>query len=482
MDVSKLNRIEDNIWEFPKIGCMNVPGRIFSSKKLLESVEEGTLHQIANVACLPGIQKYSIAMPDMHFGYGFPIGGVAAFDFEQGIISPGGIGYDINCGVRILRTNLMLSDVKPKIKELVDSIFSNVPSGVGSEGKIGFVPKNEIDNALTLGAEWAVCKGYGWSDDLSRIEENGKMKSADPSKVSENAFKRGSPQLGSLGAGNHFLEIQRVEKIYDMETAKAFGIEQENQIMIMIHTGSRGLGHQVASDYLREMERSLCPEKIKKLPDRELIYAEFQSKLGQDYFSAMSAAANYAFSNRQMITHWIRESMSKVLKKDADKLGTETIYDVCHNVGKIEKHKIEGKMKKVVIHRKGATRAFPPGHEDVPKIYRNVGQPVLIPGSMGTASYILAGTHKSMELSFGSTAHGAGRSMSRIQSVKSFRGEHVKNDLEKKGISLRAMSWKVVAEEAPQAYKDIDEVVKVSNDVGIGKLVVKMVPVGVVKG
>jgi len=482
MELSKLKEIENNIWELPKTGCMNVPGMIFASEKLLESVEEGALQQVANVACLPGIQKYSIAMPDMHFGYGFPIGGVAAFDLETGIISPGGIGYDINCGVRILKTNLSFDDVKAKIKELVDVIFKNVPSGVGSEGKIGFMPKNEIDDVLKFGAEWAVEKGYGWERDLERIEENGRMKDADPSKISNEAFKRGSPQLGSLGAGNHFLEIQKVEKIYNTNVAKAFGIEMENQILIMIHTGSRGLGHQIASDYLREMERNLGQEKIKKLPDRELIYADFQSDLGQNYFKAMSAAANYAFANRQMITHWVRESISKVLKKDPEFLGADVIYDVCHNVGKIEKHKIDGKLKSVIVHRKGATRAFPPGHEDVPKIYRSVGQPVLIPGSMGTASYILVGTQRAMELSFGSTAHGAGRRLSRIKSIKSFRGEKIKNDLERKGICLKAMSWKVVAEEAPEAYKNIDEVVKVSDTTGIGKLVAKMIPVGVVKG
>lgn len=481
---SKLKETQPNIWELGRdfASCMNVPARIFASKILLEKIEDGAIQQAANVACLPGIYKYSLAMPDMHFGYGFPIGGVAAFDSKEGVISPGGIGYDINCGVRLLKTNLTLGQVRPKVKELMEVIFRNVPVGVGMDGKLGSIQKSKLDSVLNSGAKWAVENGYGWQEDLKRIEENGQMKSASSTKISDKAFKRGSPQLGSLGAGNHFLEIQRVEKIYDPKIAKVFGIDHEDQITIMIHTGSRGIGHQICSDYLREMERSLGEEKIRKLPDRELIYAPFQSQLGQDYFASMSAAANYAFCNRQMITHWMRESFSSVFHQSPESLDMNIIYDVCHNIGKLEKHKINGVTKDVVVHRKGATRSFPPDHPDVPEIYRKVGQPVIIPGSMGTASYLLVGTQKAMELSFGSTAHGAGRLMSRIKATKSFRGEHIKRDLENKGISLKALSWSGVAEEAPQAYKDIDEVVGVSDSIGIGKLVAKLKPVGVIKG
>ncbi|MCK4819812.1 RtcB family protein, partial [bacterium] len=351
---------------------------------------------------------------------------------------------------------------------------ANVPSGVGRGGKIGRVSEPDFQDVLTNGAEWAVRKGYGWEEDLKNTEESGRLEPADPSKVSDKAFKRGSPQLGSLGAGNNFLEIQQVEKIYNEEAAKTFGIDQEGQVTVMIHTGSRGCGHQIASDYLREMERSLGQEKINSLPDRELIYANFQSKLGQDYFKAMCAAANFAFCNRQMITHWTREAFSRALGKSTDNMGLELVYDVCHNIAKVEKHKINGSSKDVVVHRKGATRAFPPGHEDIPEKYKKVGQPVLIPGSMGTASYVLVGTEKAMDISFGSTAHGAGRTLSRSQAIRSFRGEKIQDDLKKKGISLKAQSWKVIAEEAPQAYKDIDEVVKVSNEEGIGNLVVKL--------
>lgn len=478
-----LKEVENNIWELEKdkIKGMRVPVRLFLSKKLLDIVEEGAIRQAVNVSMLPGIEKYSIAMPDMHYGYGFPIGGVAAFDINHGIISPGGIGYDINCGVRLLRTNLSEDDVKNKMREIVNAIFRNVPSGVGSKGRIGKISSSEMDEVLETGAEWAVKNGYGWKEDLERIEENGRLKDANKEYVSEKAKRRGYAQLGSLGAGNHFLEIQKVERIYDEGVAQAFGINDVNQITIMIHTGSRGLGHQVASDYIREMENKFRGS-MRDLPDRELIYADFGSELGQRYLKAMYAAANFAFANRQMIMHWVRESFASVLNKTPEELGMELIYDVCHNIGKVEVHDIAGKKKKVIVHRKGATRSFPPGHESVPKIYRKFGQPVIIPGSMGTASYLLVGTKRAMDISFGSTAHGAGRVLSRVRAIKSFRGEGIKRKLEDEGITLRAASWSVVAEEAPQAYKDIDEVVRVSHETGIGRLVAKLRPIGVVKG
>ncbi len=482
---SNFVEVEPNIWELSRgyNEKTNVPTRIFTSKNFMKYIEEGAIKQAVNVACLNGIQKYSLAMPDMHFGYGFPIGGVAAFDLNEGIISPGGIGYDINCGVRLVKTNLNVEDVKSKINDLLNVIHKNVPAGVGRGGRIEKLMERELREVLIKGARWAVENGYGWEEDLERLEENGEMKTSIPeAALNERTYKRGSPQLGSLGAGNHFLEIQKVEEIYDNETAKIFGVFDKDQIMMMIHTGSRGFGHQVATDYIRRMEKELGPGEISKLPDRELINAPFQSDLGQNYFGAMSSAANYAFANRQMISHWVRDSFSAVFAKSPEELGMDIIYDVCHNIGKVEKHKIDGKMRDVIVHRKGATRSLPAGHDNVPIVYKKVGQPVIIPGSMGTASYLLVGTNGALEKSFGSTAHGAGRVMSRVKAKKTYRGENVKHDLEKIGISLKSLSWSGVAEEAPGAYKDVDEVVRISNSTGIGKLVAKLKPVGVIKG
>lgn len=480
----KIVKISEYEWEIPKgeLPCMNVPTRIFASEKLLEKMQKDrTLLQAAGVACLPGIYKYSIVLPDGHEGYGFPIGGVAAIDANEGVISPGGIGYDINCGVRLLRTDLTVDQVKPKLKELLDTIFKNVPSGVGRGGRVK-ISISELNEVLARGVEWAVENGYGVKEDLDHIEENGKMKHADPNLVSDKAKKRGAPQLGSLGAGNHFLEIQVVDKIYNPEVAKVFGIEKEGQVMVMIHTGSRGLGHQVCSDYLRIMENKFH-DVIKKLPDRELIYAPVNSDIAENYFKAMSAAANFAWTNRHMIMHWTRESFKQVFNANPlENLGMKLIYDVAHNIAKLEEHEIDGKKVKVYVHRKGATRSFPAGREEIPKDYRGVGQPVLIPGSMGTASYVLVGTETAMQKSFGSTAHGAGRTMSRSKALKRYRGEQVSRELESRGILVRAASWRVVAEEAPLAYKDIDEVVKVSHGVGIGNLIAKLRPIGVVKG
>lgn len=480
----KLKRIDDIRWEIPigTIPNMKVPGLVFASEKLVEKMKQDrTFLQAAGVATLPGIYKHSITLPDGHEGYGFPIGGVAALDAKEGGISPGGIGYDINCGVRLLKTNLALGDMKGKVAAVLDAMFKNVPSGVGSKGKVKVRNEQDFNDVLKMGAKWAVEKEYGWAKDLDHLEESGCMPQADASKVSSNAKQRGMPQLGSLGGGNHFLEIQRVDKIYNEEVAKSFGIEHENQIMVMIHTGSRGLGHQVCSDYLREMERKYH-DVIAKLPDRELVYAPAQSDMANAYFSAMAAAANFAWCNRQMIVHWVRESFASVFKQSPDALDMSIIYDVAHNIAKLEEHDIDNQKTKVFVHRKGATRAFPPGHREIPKDYQSVGQPVIIPGSMGTASYVLVGTQQAMHESFGSTAHGAGREMSRSEAIRRFEGRKVASELERAGILVRCASWEVVAEESPGAYKNIDEVCRVSDAAGIAKLVARLVPIGVVKG
>ena len=471
----RLKKIASCTWEFEKEGGMRVPARLFLSERLLNEVEDGAIQQAINVAHLPGIYKYSLAMPDMHFGYGFPIGGVAALDIKEGGLSPGGIGFDINCGVRVLRTNLSIEDVKPKLRQLLEKIFRNIPSGVGKGGKLKLT-RAQLDDVLQEGAQWAVNNGYGRKEDILHAEEKGCLKLANHNKVSDKAKSRGLPQLGTLGAGNHFLEIQIVDKIYIPEIAKRFGIEKENQVCVMIHTGSRGLGHQVCTDYLQILERRFHDE-LKKLPDRELVYAPSNTQECEDYFSAMCASANYAWANRQLITHWTRESFVEVLGMKEEDIGLELIYDVAHNIAKIESY--DG--RKFYVHRKGATRAFPPGSEDLPNDYRDIGQPVLIPGSMGTASYILIGAETARE-TFYSTAHGAGRVSSRASMTRSVRGEEVAKALEKKGILSKAASWKVLAEEAPEAYKDVDEVVRTTQEAGISKIVVRLVPIGVVKG
>ncbi len=480
----KLKKINDVEWEIPKgvLPNMKVPGRVFASQKLLEKMKQDrTLLQCAGVATLPGIYKYAITLPDGHEGYGFPIGGVAALDYEEGGISPGGIGYDINCGVRLIRTDLRKEEAEEKIEQILNALFKNVPSGLGSKGKTRVKTQDEFDNVLSLGARWAVEKGFGTEKDLKHLEEEGELKVADPKYTSQNAKKRGMPQLGSLGAGNHFLEVQYVEKIFDKKVAKVFGIEEEGQVTLMIHTGSRGFGHQVCSDYLREMEKTF-PDIIKSLPDRELVYAPAGSELADRYLKAMSAAANFAWANRQMILHWSRQAFEEVFKQDWEKIGMQVVYDVAHNLAKIEEHKIEGKLRKVYLHRKGATRAFGPGRPEIPSDYRDVGQPVLIPGSMGTASYVLVGSQTSMEKTFGSTAHGAGRMMSRHAAMRKYWAETIKKELGERGIIIKAASKRGIAEEAPGAYKDIDEVAKVSHEAGIGNLVARLKPIGVVKG
>lgn len=472
----ELKKINANTWEIPKHANMKVPAIVYASEKLLSGVRgDKTLSQAKNVACLPGIQRRAYVMPDAHQGYGFPIGGVAAFDLQKGIISPGGVGYDINCGVRLLKTDFTEQDVLDKRKLLLSEIFREVPAGVGKGGTTR-LSRRVLEEVCAKGAEWAVENGFGRKDDLLKTEENGRMREADPSHLSSRALERGVPQLGTLGAGNHFLEIQKVSEIYDFDVAHVFGIRSPGQILVMIHCGSRGLGHQVASDYIRLMENKFG---VKGLPDRELIHAPIRSDLGERYYRSMSAAVNFAFANRQMIAHWVRSVFKRVLGSSE---GMDQVYDVCHNVAKFERHSVEGRVKEVCIHRKGATRSFGPGREEIPEVYRTVGQPVLIPGSMGTSSYILVGTTLAEERSFGSTAHGAGRVMSRHEAKRRFRGEEIKRELEQRGIEIRSTSWKGVAEEASQAYKNVDEVVRVSHEVGLGKLVAKVVPVGVMKG
>jgi tRNA-splicing ligase RtcB len=472
----ELNRISDIVWEIPKQGEMKVPARIYSSARLLRDIERDlTLTQARNVACLPGIQLMSYVMPDAHQGYGFPIGGVAAFDLDSGVISPGGVGYDINCGVRLLRTDFREGDISAKRKELLAAIFQEVPAGVG-KGGVTKLSRGVLREILVKGAEWAVENGYGTAEDLDRTEERGRMREAAPDPVSERALERGVPQLGTLGSGNHFLEFQKVDRIFDPEIARAFGIEAEGQVTVMIHCGSRGLGHQVATDYIEIMENKVGTSGI---PDRELVNAPFKSELGQRYYRAMCAAVNYAFANRQMIAHWVRDVFKRVLGRSE---GMRLVYDVCHNVAKVERHIVGGVEKTVCIHRKGATRSFGPGRPEIPAVYRGVGQPVIIPGSMGTSSYVLVGTHEAEERSFSSTAHGAGRVMSRHEALKRFRGEQIRDELARRGVELKSTSWKGVAEEASGAYKDVDEVVRVSHEAGIGRLVARVVPIGVMKG
>jgi len=480
--LSVLQRIDEVRWLLPKgyKAGMRVPGLIISTGKLIRGVEKMSVDQLANVATLPGIYKYSLAMPDMHSGYGFPIGGVAAFDAHEGVISPGGVGFDINCGVRLLRTDLRESEVRPKLKQLVERLFFNVPSGLGSRGKVRLSPA-QLDEVISMGARWAVENGYGWEEDLAHTEEGGMMEGADPSAIGRRAKERGAPQLGSLGSGNHFLEVQVVDKIYDREAARVMGIEGPGQITVMIHTGSRGFGHQVADDYLGLMLREARNLDF-RLPDRQLICAYAGSKLAQRYFSAMKGAANYAWANRQMIVHWVRESFEAVFGRSAEDMGIRMVYDVAHNIAKLEEHVVDGKTVKVFVHRKGATRAFPPGRPEIPPDYRDIGQPVLIPGSQGTASYVMVGTEQAMRETFGTSAHGAGRVMSRARAKRTYRGSQVVEMLARKGIVVKPASLAVAAEEAPGAYKDVDEVVLATHKAGIARMVARLRPIGVVKG
>ena len=478
----QLNKIEDNLWEIPASGCMKVPGRIYISEDMIKSQLENdeALKQVVNVACLPGIQKYSLAMPDIHWGYGFPIGGVAATDLDEGVISPGGVGYDINCGVRLAATSLEYDSVKNKIGKLVENLFRNIPTGVGAKGAINKVSQKEMKKILCEGSHWAVGNGFGNEQDIYFTEENGRLNNANPDAVGERAIERGLDQVGTLGSGNHFLEVDVVENIYDEDIAAIFGLFK-NQVVIQIHTGSRGLGYQVCDDYLKIL---LQTEKKYgfDLPDKQLSCAPVKSDEGKNYLGAMQASANFAWNNRQVIMHLAKKSFMQTFNIKEGDLGFHLIYDVCHNIAKIEEHNIYGKLKKVCVHRKGATRAFPPGSNLIPEKYRDAGQPVLIPGDMGRYSFIAVGTNKAMEETFGSSCHGAGRMQSRHKAIKTAKGRNIIMELNAKGITIQAKGMKTIAEEMPEAYKDVSEVVNVMHNAGISFKVAKIKPFGVIKG
>jgi len=480
---NEIVRVDDFRWEIPKgyKPGMRVPGLVFADEAMMAQIrEDQSLEQVANVAFLPGIVGMSLAMPDIHWGYGFPIGGVAATRVDKGVVSPGGVGFDINCGVRLLRTSLTEAEVRPKIKRLLADLFANVPSGLGSEGRIR-LKGNRMDKLLRDGAAWAVAEGYGEQEDLDFTEERGCLEGADPDEVSSRAKTRGTPQSGTLGSGNHFLEIQIVDQVYDRATAGAFGIGEKGQVLVLVHTGSRGLGHQVCDDYLKVMNGAVGKYGI-ELPDRQLACAPVTSPEGRSYLAAMACAANYAWANRQCITHWTRESFSRVFDISPRDLAMTTVYDVAHNIAKIETHRVGGELLSVCVHRKGATRAFPAGHPEIPHAYRDAGQPVLIPGDMGRYSYVAVGSPKAMEETFGSTCHGAGRLKSRSAAKKSIRGADVVSSLAAKGIAVMAGSMSSLAEEAPAAYKDVADVVRITDAAGISPKVVRARPLGVIKG
>lgn len=478
-----LRKIDDCRWEIPEDydPGMRVPGMIFADEKLLSKIrEDQSLKQVANVAHLPGIVKYSLAMPDIHWGYGFPIGGVAATDPEEGgVISPGGVGYDINCGVRLVRTNLTEQDVRPRIRELVQQLFNHIPCGVGQSGQIR-VGREEGRKLLIQGARWAVQQGYGVPDDLEHTEARGVLEGADPDAVSNRAYERGHDQLGTLGSGNHFLEVQVVEKIFDDAVATVLGL-RENQITVMIHSGSRGFGYQVCDDFLEITHRALEKYRI-QVPDVQLACTPVNSPEGKRYLAAMRAAANYAWNNRQCLMHLARSVFEKFFGRSWQDLGMNLVYDVAHNIAKFERYKVNGREKLLCVHRKGATRAFPPRHPELPQDYQAIGQPVIIPGDMGRNSYVLIGTEKSVEETFGTTCHGAGRAMSRAQAVREARGRSIEKELEEKGIIVIARGHKGVAEEQPAAYKDVNEVVDVVHRAGLALKVARMRPMGVIKG
>ena len=478
-----INRIDDLSWEIPREHDprMRVPVRVYADQELLRMMRrDQTLTQCINMTHLPGILKYAITLPDGHQGYGFPIGGVAAFDAEEGIITPGGVGYDINCGVRLMRTDLTYEEVKPRAGELIDRIFRLVPCGVGLGSKIR-LSTSELDNAVVEGVDWAIGRGYGWEGDSEHMEEGGRMEEANPDKLSSRAKQRGSGQLGTLGAGNHFLEIARVKAVYDKAAAKTFGITGPDQIVVWIHTGSRGYGHQIASDYIRLMDRAVRKYGI-RIPTRELGCAPLKSREAEDYYEAMSCAVNWAFINRHIIMHQVRQAFEDTFKRSAEEMGMTLIYGMTHNTAKREEHTVDGRRVQTVIHRKGAARAFGPGRDDLPDDYRGVGQPVLLVGTMGTASYLLVGTDRGEEISFASTAHGAGRVMSRTGARRRFTAKDILSSLKRKGIVVRAASRRIVEEESPDSYKDIHRVAEVSHRLGIGRKVMMSVPMAVAKG
>jgi tRNA-splicing ligase RtcB len=482
VDKKDVKRIADYLYEIPKEyrEDMRVPARIYADEKLLEATfRDRSLVQLVNTTTLPGIVGYALAMPDIHQGYGFTIGGVAATRYPSGVISPGGVGYDINCGVRLLISNMEADEVKPHISTLIGALYRNVPSGVGKKGSIKLSPK-QMAQVLEKGAAWAVKQGYGTQEDLERIEERGAMAGAEARAVSTRAKERGKNQLGTLGSGNHFLEIEEVVEVYDEEVADAFGLFP-GQLAVQIHSGSRGLGHQVCTDYVRSLQEAVKKYQI-ELPDRELVCAPLDSPEGRDYFAAMAGAANYAWANRQCLTYLTRRTFEEILAGKVTSWELTTVYDVAHNIAKIEEYEVDGRRTKLCIHRKGATRAFGPGQPELPKVYRAVGQPVLVPGDMGTASYVLVGTEEAMTSSFGSTCHGAGRVLSRKAAKRQIRGDKLKAELEAQGIKVRAGSMPGLAEEAPAAYKDIERVVNVVHRTGLARKVAKLRPLAVMKG
>ncbi|MBI4444522.1 MAG: RtcB family protein [Acidobacteria bacterium] len=479
-----LHRVSETVWELPvtfKEG-MRVPARIYATEKLLREMDEAVYDQITNVAMLPGITQYAMCMPDGHFGYGFPIGGVAAMDTETGVISPGGIGFDINCGMRLVVTNLTYDEVKPKLSLLVDRLYQDVPAGVGSTGFVK-ISKKDFRHVLAKGARWCLRHGYAWEEDLEFTEEGGCIEGADPDKVSERAIERGYNQIGTLGSGNHYLEIQvaRPENVFDSKLAEIFGITIPDQIVIMFHCGSRGFGHQAATDYLQIFLKVMGSKYGIRIPDRELACAPFSSPEGQDYFAAMKCGINMSFANRQVILHSIRKVFSSVFSRSPEKLGMHQVYDVAHNTAKLELHLVDGNPRWLLVHRKGSTRAFGPGMQDIPEKYREIGQPVIIGGSMETGSYLLVGCASGAQTFF-STAHGSGRTMSRTRARKQWRGEALQKDLEKRGIYVRSASWGGLAEEAGGAYKDIEHVIDATEQTGLSRRVVRLLPLGNVKG
>ncbi len=479
IDIS-LEPVDEVRWRIPKTGGMRVEGIVYADRELIKTLKtDGSLRQVVNVAHLPGIVKASLAMPDIHQGYGFPIGGVAAMEIEGGVISPGGVGYDINCGCRVVRSNLKASDLANELDFLLSELYRTVPCGVGGTGRFHLSTK-EVRQVMRAGAHWAIEKGLGDWEDLEFTEDSGVMDAADPSVISDYAIKRGQDQLGTLGSGNHFLELSRVEAIFDAETAEHFGLF-EGQLLIFIHSGSRGLGYQICDDFLHEMVQ-LQSKLSFTLPDRQLACAPISSEMGRRYFSAMACAANYAWANREILMTLAIRAFEETLHLSPREHGFRLLYDVCHNIAKMETHKVNGKPRKVCVHRKGATRAFPAGHPSLPEAFKAIGQPVLIPGDMGTASYILVAQSGAMEETFGSTCHGAGRLMSRSQAIKHLNRQKIMNFLASQGIAIRAKGKKTLLEEAPDAYKDIDRVVSVVEKAGISSRVARLVPVGVIKG
>jgi tRNA-splicing ligase RtcB (3'-phosphate/5'-hydroxy nucleic acid ligase) len=482
VSLNDLKKITEYEWEIPKSfrQDMRVPVRLFATRRILEKVmDDQSLEQAVNAATLPGLAGPVVVMPDMHQGYGFPIGGVAATKFPEGVISPGGIGYDINCGVRLLASQIEMEAVEDRLDELASALDRHCPSGVGTKGTVR-LSESELERVMVEGAQWAKKQGFATETDLRRTEDGGRMEGADPSKVSKRAMERGRPQLGTLGSGNHFIEVDVVDQVFDVNAAQAMGL-QEGNLVVLIHSGSRGFGHQICSDYVNEFQAAVHRYQI-HLPDRELVCAPLNSPEGEAYMAAMRCAANYAFTNRQILAHQARQAFEEVLAGVIPDWHLRQVYDIAHNMGKVESHQIEGKRLRVCVHRKGATRAFGPGSHGLPPEYQTIGQPVLVPGSMGTSSWVLVGTEASMKHSYGSSCHGAGRVMSRSKAKKEVRGESLRKDLEGKGIHIRAGSLKGLAEEAPVAYKDVDEVVETVSGAGIARKVARLRPVAVIKG